>query len=129
MAIFIKLVLVIANTTMTCPYCSLTVGASSVSIKTTRFVRVILFAQPSDAGVGDLLLLFRVEGIHLPMASDAGCGGVKQASSSPSKTVRPTTNRGARCMGHAEITWSAVCSVAPHLQFNERARPHLYIDE
>ena len=32
-------------------------------------------------------------------------------------------------MGHAEITWSAVCLVAPHLQFVKGARPHLYMDE
>ena len=48
---------------------------------------------------------------------------------SSSKTVRRATSRGARCMGHAEITWSTVCLVAPHSQFDEGARPHLYIDQ
>ena len=32
-------------------------------------------------------------------------------------------------MEHGEITWSAVCMVAPHSQFDEGARPYLYIDE
>ena len=33
---------------------------------------------------------------------------------SSSKTVRPRTPCGARCIGHAVSTWSAVCSEAPH---------------
>ena len=48
---------------------------------------------------------------------------------SSSKTVRPRTPCGARCIGHAVSTWSAVCSEAPHLQFGEGARPHLCMDE
>ena len=36
---------------------------------------------------------------------------------------------GARCIGHAVGTWSAVCSEAPHSQFGEGARPHLCMDE
>ena len=36
-----------------------------------------------------------------------------------SKTVRPRAPCGARCIGHAVRTWSAVCSEAPHLQFDE----------
>ena len=44
---------------------------------------------------------------------------------SSSKTVWPTISRGARCVGHVKIMWSAVCSLAPHLQFAEEARPHL----
>ena len=46
-----------------------------------------------------------------------------------SKTIRPNIPRGARCMGHCEIMWSAVCSLAPHSQFARGARPHLYMDE
>ena len=42
------------------------------------------------------------------MGSDAGCGGIKQASSIVIKTVRPAASRGARCMGHIEKTWYAV---------------------
>ena len=46
-----------------------------------------------------------------------------------SKTVRPRAPCGARCMGHVVSTWSAVCSEAPHSQFDEGARPHLCMDE
>ena len=48
---------------------------------------------------------------------------------SSSKIVRPRAPCGARCIGHAVITWSAACSEAPHLQFGEGARPHLCMDE
>ena len=44
---------------------------------------------------------------------------------SSSKTVRPRAPCGARCIGHAVRTWSAVCSETPHSQFDEGARPHL----
>ena len=48
---------------------------------------------------------------------------------SSSKTVGPRAPCGARCIGHAVSTWSAVCSEAPHSQFGEGARPHLCKDE
>ena len=48
---------------------------------------------------------------------------------SSSKTVRLCAPCGARCIGHAVRTWSAVCSKAPHSQFGEGARPHLCMDE
>ena len=48
---------------------------------------------------------------------------------SSSKTVRPRALCGARCIGHAVSTWSAVCSEAPHSQFGDGARPHLCMDE
>ena len=48
---------------------------------------------------------------------------------SSSKTVRPRSPCGARCIRHAVSTWSAVCSKAPHSQFDEGARPHLCMDE
>ena len=48
---------------------------------------------------------------------------------SSSKTVRPRAPCGARCIGHAVSTWSAVCSEAPHSQFGEGARPRLCMDE
>ena len=48
---------------------------------------------------------------------------------SSSKTVRPRAPCGARCIGHAVSTWSAVCSEAPYSQFGEKARPHLCMDE
>ena len=47
---------------------------------------------------------------------------------SSSKTVRPRAPCGARCIGHAVSTWSAVCSEAPPSQFGEGARPHLCMD-
>ena len=46
-----------------------------------------------------------------------------------SKTVRPRAPCGARCIGHAVSTWSAVCSEAPHSQFGEGATPHLCMDK
>ena len=46
-----------------------------------------------------------------------------------SKTVRPCAPCGPQCIGHAIRTWSAVCSVVPHLHFGERAKPHLCMDE
>ena len=46
-----------------------------------------------------------------------------------SKTVRPRAPCGARCIGHTVSTWSAVCSEAPHSQFDEGARPHFCMNE
>ena len=46
-----------------------------------------------------------------------------------SKTVRPRAPCGARCIGHAVSTWSAVCSEARHWQFGEGMIPHLCMDE
>ena len=43
---------------------------------------------------------------------------------STSKTVSPRIPVGAQCMGHVRIMCSAVCSAAPHAQFNVGARPH-----
>ena len=48
---------------------------------------------------------------------------------SSSKTFRPRAPCGARCIGHAVSTWSAVFSEAPHSQFGEGARPHLCMDK
>ena len=45
------------------------------------------------------------------------------------KTVRPFVPCGFRCMGHADRTWSAVCSVTQHVQSAEGARSHLLKDE
>ena len=44
-------------------------------------------------------------------------------------TSHKSVPNGARCMGNAIRTWSAVCSAAPHSQFGEGARPHLCMDE
>ena len=46
-----------------------------------------------------------------------------------SKTLKPRAPCGARCIGHAVSTWSAVCSEAPHSQLGKGARPHLCMDE
>ena len=54
---------------------------------------------------------------------------LRQHRVSSSKTARPRAPCGARCIGHAVSTWSAVCSEVPHLQFGEGARPHLCMDE
>ena len=58
-----------------------------------------------------------------------GVMSLSQHRVSSSKTVRPRAPCGARCIGHAVSTWSAVCSEAPHSQFGEGARPHLCMDE
>ena len=71
------------------------------------------------------LLLLRVEGWDQMLAVVVS----NQHRVSSFTTVRPATARGAQCLGHAEVTWSAVCSVASHSQFDEGARPHLYMDE
>ena len=63
------------------------------------------------------------------LRSDASSNGVDLHLALSSKTVRPIISRGARCMGHVKIMWSAVCSLAPHLHFAEEARPHLCMDE
>ena len=42
-----------------------------------------------------------------------------------SSKTKPRAPCGARYMGHAIRTWSAVCSKALHLQFSEGARPHM----
>jgi len=48
---------------------------------------------------------------------------------SSSRIVRPWTPLGARWIGHTDITWSAVCSSAPHSHSGVGARPHLCIHE
>ena len=48
---------------------------------------------------------------------------------SSSKTVKPRAPCGARCIGHAVSTWSAVCSEATPSQFGEGTRPHLCMDK
>ena len=54
---------------------------------------------------------------------------LRQHRVSSSKTVRPRAPCGARCIGHAVRTWFAVCSEATHSQFDEGAKPHLWMDE
>ena len=45
------------------------------------------------------------------------------------KTCRPRVPLGIWCMRHKDMTGSAVCSVAPHSQCGDGARPHLNMDE
>ena len=54
---------------------------------------------------------------------------VSQHQVSSSKTVRHRAPCGARYIGHAVRTWSAVCSEAPHSRFGEGASPHLCMDK
>ena len=70
----------------------------------------------------------RVEEHHLPSGSDAGCSGTKPASSIVIQNRQTVASQGARCMGYAEIAWSAVCSMAPNSQFDDGARPHLHME-
>ena len=46
-----------------------------------------------------------------------------------SKTISPHIPVGARCTGHVRMMYSAVCSTAPHSQFDVGARPHLCMDD
>ena len=48
---------------------------------------------------------------------------------STSKTVSPRIPVGARCTGHVRMMCSAVCSTAPHSQFDVGARPHWCMDD
>ena len=46
-----------------------------------------------------------------------------------SKTVRPCAPRDVQCMRYVNRTWSVVCLIAPHWQFDEGARLHLCMDK
>ena len=48
---------------------------------------------------------------------------------STSKTVSPRIPVGARCTGHVRMMCSAVCSAAPHSQFDVGARPNLCMND
>ena len=48
---------------------------------------------------------------------------------SSSRTVRPCSAWGGRCIGHWRTIWSTVCSSSPHSQAAEEAIPHLYKQE
>ena len=78
--------------------------------------------QKQDWGRRFILLLYCLNQMLAVML-------LSQHRVSSSKTVRPCVQCGARCIGHAVRTWSAVCSEAPHSQFDEGARPHVCMDE
>ena len=74
----------------------------------------------------------RAEGLFFYHSSLLYCPGqmlavmeLSQHVVSSSKTIRSIIPRGVRCVGPVKIMWSAVCLLAPHLQFPEEARPHL----
>ena len=79
-----------------------------------------------DWGRGFILLLPQT--VALPQ-SVLAVVLLSQHRVSLSKTVRPRAPCGARCIGHAVRTWSAVCSEALHSQLGEEARPYLCMYE
>ena len=77
-------------------------------------------------GRGFILLLPQI--VALPEL-DAGNDVIKPASSFVIQNCQPHAPCGARCIGHAVSTWSAVFSAALHLQLGEEVRPHLCMDK
>ena len=59
------------------------------------------------------------KGIHLPSLLDPGSGVVRPASD----IVIQNHQDHPLLVVHAEITWSVVCSVVPHSQFNKGVSP------
>ena len=74
--------------------------------------------------IGEKFIFLSPQPTVLPR-SDAGSGGVAPAPCFVIQNCQTIVPRGARCMGHVGIMWSAVCSLAPHPHFAEEARPHL----
>ena len=54
---------------------------------------------------------------------------VELAKGLSSKTIRPRSPCGARCMRQVIRTWSVVCPEALHSQFGKGARPHLCMEK
>ena len=73
-------------------------------------------------------LFFYYQAAVLPR-SDLEVISLSQHQAPSSKTVRAACSVCCLMYGPAIRTWSAVCSEAPHSQFNEGSRPHLYVDE
>ena len=80
----------------------------------------------TQAGLGPKVYTFTIPGCRDQMLAVTLLSQHRVLSS---RTVRPRAPCGARCMGHAVRTWSAVCSEVAYSQFGERARPHLCMDE
>ena len=76
-------------------------------------------------------LFFLLEGIHIQLLRNQMLAVMvlSQHRVSTSKTVSPRIAVGARCTGHVRIMCSAVCSAAPHSQFDVGARPHLCMND
>ena len=81
-----------------------------------------------DWGRGFILLLPQTAALP---ESDASSGVIKPASRFFIQNRQTSCSMWCPmyCIEHAVSTWSAVCSEAPHSQFGEGARPHLYMDE
>ena len=75
------------------------------------------FPSPSQTGLGPMVYPF----------TTSGCCTARIRCCSDS--VEPASAFINPMYGDVVRTWSAVCSEAPHLQFDEGARPHLCIDE
>ena len=56
--------------------------------------------------------------------TDADCDDMSKYLVLLLKTIRSGISWSARCVGHCEIMWSAVCSVAPQSQFQDGERLH-----
>ena len=106
---------------MTCSLISVDVSVKHRSLSFEGYPLQVRHKQ--DWGRGFILLLLYCLNQMLAVVS------LSQHRVSSSKTVRPRSPCGARCIGHAIRTWSAVCLEAPHSQFGEGARPHLCMDE
>ena len=95
--------------------------------------------------VGTVLLLLLLEGIHIHVENSSKTSMLlnhplfrnqmlavmvlSQHRVSTSKTASPRIPVGARCTGHVRIICSAVCSAAPHSQFDVGARPHFCMND
>ena len=86
------------------------------------------FEGQTQTGLGPRVILLPPQTAALSV-SDAGSGVIKPALSFVIQNRHTRAPYGARCVGHAVRTWSAVCSEAPYSQFGEGARPHLCMDE
>ena len=93
------------------------------------FVWVGFFSSlfPQVRGRGAILLPPRPGRVHPGYIS--GHTFSSHVTVSSSTDIRPWIPFGAWYIGHSRITWSAVCSSAPHSQLALEAKPHLCINE
>ena len=78
-----------------------------------------------------LLCFFLLEGIHIHLFRNQMLAVMvlSQHRVLTSKTISPRIPVGARCTGHVRMMCCAVCSAAPHSQFDVGARPHLCMND